>query len=143
MSHSSVMIRRDFLLEKKLSYSRNYPYAEDYKLWADIADKGGFLYVIPLPLVAYRVSEMQVSQMHHEEQVATSLQIKNEVLSRLIEKSKSRNKIIDLFEILSYFNDKDLISDSAIFWLFYDLFSNDAYKHIEQKKQQGEYHHFY
>lgn len=128
MSHSSVMIRRDFLFENNLSYSENYPYAEDYKLWADIAFKGGNLFVIPLPLVAYRVSETQLSQMHRDEQVNTTLKIKNEVLTELIETSNPECKIADLFDLLYYFNDKDLISESTIFALFYDLFSNKVSK---------------
>ena len=129
MSHSSVMIRRDFLFENNLSYSRNYPYAEDYKLWADIASKGGRLFVIPLPLVAYRVSETQISQMHREEQVNTTLKIKNEVLTELIETSNPECKIADLFDLLYYFNEKDLISESTIFALFYDFFSNRVSKY--------------
>lgn len=129
MSHSSVMIRRDFLFENNISYSRNYPYAEDYKLWADIAFKEGSLFVIPLPLVAYRISETQLSHIHRDEQVNTTLKIKNEVLTKLIETSNPECKIADLFDLLYYFNDKDLISETTIFALFYDLFSNRVSKH--------------
>ncbi len=126
MSHSSVMIRKDFLFENNLSYSQNYPYAEDYKLWADIAGRGGTLFVIPIPLVTYRISDTQATHSHHEEQVNTTVLIKNEVLIDLIDKSKSKSELSKLLEQLLHFNNKNLISDATIFSLFYDLFSNIA-----------------
>jgi glycosyltransferase involved in cell wall biosynthesis len=40
IAHPSIMIRRSFLIENKLQYE-NYPFVEDYKLWFEIAKKGG------------------------------------------------------------------------------------------------------
>ena len=59
--HPTVMIRKKFLIENKLHYE-NYPYAEDYKLWIEIAKKGGIFYVESQPLLYYRISETQITQ---------------------------------------------------------------------------------
>lgn len=42
--HPTCMIRRSFLTLHHLNY-KDYPYAEDYKLWTDIAWHGGHFYV--------------------------------------------------------------------------------------------------
>lgn len=53
----------------------NYPYAEDYKLWIEIAKKGGIFYVESQPLLYYRISETQITQKKREEQIKTSEKI--------------------------------------------------------------------
>jgi glycosyltransferase involved in cell wall biosynthesis len=83
VAHPTTMLRKDFLIKNSLWYDRDYPYAEDYKLWTEIAKLGGKFYSINEPLLNYRYSEDQVSKKKSEEQQETSKRIKDEVLTYL------------------------------------------------------------
>jgi glycosyltransferase involved in cell wall biosynthesis len=78
VAHSSVMVRREFLLQHHLRYV-NYPHAEDYKLWSEVAKKGGSFYVVPQALMAYRFSRDQVSRKNAQEVINQSIRIENEI----------------------------------------------------------------
>lgn len=122
IAHPTVMIRKNFLSAYGLQYE-NYSHAEDFKLWSEVAKKGGVFYVIPEFLMHYRISAGQISRIKSEEQYNTSLQIRNEVLDHLIttntiEKEKSQ-KLLDLICDL---NEQNLLSEKAGFDLFFNLF---------------------
>jgi len=78
VAHSSVMVRREFLIKHNLRYV-NYPHAEDYKLWSEVAKKGGVFYMIPEALTAYRFSGDQVSRKNAQEVINQSVRIENEI----------------------------------------------------------------
>ena len=78
VAHSSVMVRREFLMKHNLRYV-NYPHAEDYKLWSEAAKKGGVFYMIPEALTAYRFSGDQVSRKNAQEVINQSVRIENEI----------------------------------------------------------------
>lgn len=82
--HPSVMLRASYLKEHSLRYREGYPYAEDYRLWVDMALRGANFYIEPELLLYYRVSAGQVSQVHREEQMGTSLRIQQELLQELL-----------------------------------------------------------
>lgn len=67
IAHPSVMMRKDFLIKNNLRYVV-YPYVEDYKLWFEIAKKKGIFYVVPKPLLFYRLSDEQVTRNNPEVQ---------------------------------------------------------------------------
>ncbi|WP_173938805.1 glycosyltransferase family 2 protein [Campylobacter coli] len=60
--HPTVMIRASFLKENNLKYSYKHQYAEDYKLWSDIIQKGGKIINIPEVLLFYRISNSSISR---------------------------------------------------------------------------------
>ena len=78
VAHSSVMLRKNFLLKHDLKYV-NYPHAEDYKLWSEAAKKGAIFYVEPQALMAYRFSADQVSRKNAQEVINQSIRIENEI----------------------------------------------------------------
>lgn len=123
ISHPTVMLRQKFLHNNQLQYRKFYDYAEDYKLWTEIALIGGQLFIIPEALIEYRVSEGQVSRVHHEEQYDSALKIKNELLQALLsEEGVRENKdIIELYRLLSDLNEQDLLSPEEIFMMFYRM----------------------
>ena len=125
ISHPTTMMRKDYLKTNELNYRNGYPYAEDYKLWTEIALLGGGLYIVPEPLIDYRVSDSQVSRMHHNTQEASALKIRNELLSYLIEHEGCEYKtdISNLYDNFAALNEKNLIDEGTIFTVFYRLFS--------------------
>jgi hypothetical protein len=72
------MLRKSFLVEHGLQYER-YAHAEDYKLWFEVAKCGGEFYIIPSPLLRYRISPEQVTQQNGREQKATAEKIRQEI----------------------------------------------------------------
>ena len=56
------------------------------KFESDIACLDGALYIIPKPLLEYRISEGQVSRVHNQQQIETAGRIRNELLNFLIKK---------------------------------------------------------
>ncbi len=80
--HPTVMMRKSFLDEHHLVY-QNYPYAEDYKLWTEIAKNKGVFYVESQPLLRYRISDSQVSYQKRKMQIKTSEKILYEIIQYL------------------------------------------------------------
>jgi glycosyltransferase involved in cell wall biosynthesis len=78
VAHSSVLLRREFLIKNNLRYM-NYPHAEDYKLWSEVAKKGGVFFIVPQALMAYRFSIDQVSRKNAQEVINQSIRIENEI----------------------------------------------------------------
>lgn len=50
----------------------NHKHAEDYKLWFEIAKRGGIFFIEEQPLLYYRLNDRQVSKLYAEEQKQTS-----------------------------------------------------------------------
>ena len=61
MAHPSVIIRRQTILERKLSYRSEFVHAEDYDLWSRISENAE-LSNIPEVLLNYRVHEGQITE---------------------------------------------------------------------------------
>ncbi|MDL2257322.1 glycosyltransferase [Bacteroidales bacterium OttesenSCG-928-I14] len=79
-AHSSMMIRKDILMEFR--YDSNYPCAEDYFLWSQIALKYPVAN-LPEELVLYRVHSESISIQKREQQIATIKKICKYHLSQL------------------------------------------------------------
>lgn len=118
--HPTAMLRRSFLMENHLRYKR-YPFAEDYKLWTDIAHLNGSFYIIPKPLFHYRLGAAQVSQKHREEQKRTRLRIQQEILEDLLCRldHPQKNQIKRLYNTALRMNAAQLLQgDEIIVWMY-------------------------
>lgn len=124
IAHPTVMLRSGYLKENNLKYRPQYIYAEDYKLWAEIACLEGLLYVIDKPLLKYRVSEGQTSRTHFQQQVSTAGKIKNELLQFLINRSgRYKSHLKKLYNAYALLNEDELLDDEYIFYGYYKIFS--------------------
>lgn len=125
--HPTAMLRRSFIVDKHLRY-KNYPYAEDYKFWTDIARVGGKFYVIPELLLCYRINRSQVSFLYHEEQRDTRLRIQQEIIERLLELNiPQRNSLSKLYRQYLKLNQADLIDGDEIVVLMYKIFRRTGF----------------
>lgn len=123
LAHPTTMLRKSFLSKHQITY-KEYPYAEDYKLWSDIAIAGGGFYVIPEILLRYRCTPQQISYIKREEQSNTALQIKNEILEYFIlNQFSSDGSLIPLYEILASYNEKNELSSDTIIQVFSEIFN--------------------
>jgi glycosyltransferase involved in cell wall biosynthesis len=125
IAHPTVMMRKDFLLKMDLQYER-YAYAEDYKLWTEIAKRGGVFYVESQPLLYYRVSEGQVSSTKREEQRKTAAAIKLEVAEHLIAKNAAQYpELQNMLEALKVLGNQGLMQGNDIAAFVYSLFTRN------------------
>ncbi|WP_420187413.1 glycosyltransferase family 2 protein [Bacteroides pyogenes] len=123
--HPTVMIRTDFLRKHNLKYE-NYKYAEDYKLWLEIAKKKGVFYVESHPLLMYRISEQQVSKLKRNDQIEVLLKIKKEVLSYLFElNSREYTSLGEVFMSIEKLQGEGLMTDDDVFEFFFALFTRN------------------
>ena len=125
ISHPTVMLRTEYIKEYGLKYRPKYIYAEDYKLWAEIAMLGGRLYVIPKPLLEYRLSQSQVSCIHNKQQAETACSVRNELLRFLI-KNKAGDYAPHLkkyFNAQVALNEDGLLDEDHVFYGYYQIFS--------------------
>lgn len=122
MFNPTTMIRTAFLKEHGLQYE-NYPYAEDFKFWVDIAKLGGHFYIDSQPLLYYRMSESQISQQKDTEQKQTTEQIINEIMEYLLmQKRNEYPELIISFNALEVLCKKGLVSKTEIIGLFRNVF---------------------
>lgn len=80
--HPTVMMRREFLIKNNLRYT-NSPYTEDYRLWYEIAKLKGVFHCLPETLLAYRVSNEQMTKLHIDVILEESAKIRNEIAAYL------------------------------------------------------------
>lgn len=125
ISHPTVMLRTDYVRRHKLRYKAKYIYAEDYKLWTDIACLGGVMHIIPKPLLEYRIFAEQVSRVHNQEQRDAGNRIRNELLAYLMKHAARRYKrhLCSFYNACARLNEDRLLGDAFIFNTFYRLFS--------------------
>lgn len=71
VAHPAVMIRKSILDTHLLRYDADYPCAEDYKFWMDLAPYGDF-YNIPEKLLMYRFSATQITRPENQVQADSS-----------------------------------------------------------------------
>lgn len=123
LAHPTTMLRKSFLRKHQITY-KEYYYAEDYKLWSDIAIAGGNFYVMPEILLKYRRTIHQISYIKSEEQSRTAFQIKQEILEHLLLNHFETDKnLIPLYEILASYNNENELSGDAIIRLFAEIFN--------------------
>ena len=121
--HSTVMIRTSFLRNLGIKYKSEYPYAEDYKMWSDIAMNGGTIYAIKEPLIKYRIHDSSISMQNMLKQKETATKTQNEIYNYLIEKViPYKDLYLKLNEILQELKNNNVISDLFIRLFFSDLF---------------------
>ena len=114
--HSTAMIRRSFLIKHRVQY-KNYPFAEDFKLWVDIAQKGGLFYILPYTLIHYRLSMGQTTRLHWSEQEMTRVRIQQEIIEEELQRiplkyKKTVQKLY--FNLLSIYRIKLLTAENVI-----------------------------
>ena len=125
LTPSTVLLRKDFPERHHLQYE-NYPCAEHYKLWVEIAKRKGLFYIESQPLLFCRVSEMQEESSKQSEQEESSLRIRREIVEYLIEQNRNKYpELVDLYHTICALKAKDLFSHDEIFSFFHTFFTKN------------------
>lgn len=72
--HPTVIIRKQVLVDNGLEYSKDFPHAEDYELWARMAFLTKFAN-LQAPLLNYRVHDASVTHKHAAVQQQNSVRV--------------------------------------------------------------------
>lgn len=126
--HPTIMMRGDFLRMYNILYE-NYKYAEDYKLWFEIAKLGGVFFIESQPLLYYRMTENQVSKLYMNEKRETALRIRNEVLQFLMEKNEDNIWIHLLREGLELAEKEGTLASEEVYDIWRLVFSKIIINH--------------
>ncbi|GHU64856.1 glycosyl transferase [Bacteroidia bacterium] len=79
MANPTAFFRRSVLMEHHIRHEEGYSFADDYKLWSEIA-KVGKLANIPKILTWYRTSDKQASVLNYGPMMEASLVIRYEMV---------------------------------------------------------------
>lgn len=89
LNHPSVMFRRNAVLNVG-GYDVNFPYAEDFNLWASLALAGYHAKIIPEPLCYYRVHEGQQSVSKRKIQRQNAIDVEERMIRNFSDKFPAR-----------------------------------------------------
>jgi wbfO protein len=126
-AHPSVMMRTSILRDNHLYYNTDYPHAEDYKLWCDIAQYTK-LANIPEVLLFYRINENQVSNKYNKEQKETAQRIREEYINDFLAERNvpirfiAQNTINDIQKLKHYIKERYILDKLLLVW--YDSLEN-------------------
>jgi glycosyltransferase involved in cell wall biosynthesis len=89
MAHPAMILRQSTLQTHRLRYDGKYEYAEDFKLWLEIA-KIGRLANIPEILLHYRCSDEQVSVRKKDRQSVSTDKVRQEAIELFLNRINFR-----------------------------------------------------
>ncbi|MDR3118606.1 MAG: glycosyltransferase [Mediterranea sp.] len=119
-AHPSIMMRKSFLQKHNLRY-QEYPLAEDYKLWTEIAKAGGHFYIEPQFLLNYRVSSTQITATKKEAMLEQTVIVKKEILDYLLRSRENNQILLKLYEDMTTLEQEKLVHPNDTFQLFWHI----------------------
>jgi glycosyltransferase involved in cell wall biosynthesis len=125
MANPTAFYRRSVLIEHNIRHEEGYSFADDYKLWSEIA-KVGKLANIPKILTKYRTSDKQASVVNYGPMMAASCVIQYEMLQYLLNAFSPSDRLDTMIaeKILpgiEELNDKGFFSKDTYFKFMYEL----------------------
>lgn len=138
LAHPTMMFRKT-VIQEGFRYKKAYIYAEDYKLWVDMALKDVVFYNIPEALVEYRKSKSQVSYLYNEQQRMNAWLIRQELLETLIKQCPEplRHKLRKVYTGLQELNHEGVVSPRGYCDIFFNIFLQIAARNNELETYIG------
>lgn len=125
LSNPSTIIRRESLLKHGILYKKDYPYAEDYKMWIDFAKADCRFANIPQVLLAYRLHDSQVTSKHHHTMLESKTAIQFEYVQFLMSKiSENDHDYLDLMNQLILTANKGLLKLNGLLGIVYHIYKD-------------------
>lgn len=132
ISHPTTMLRCDFLRKHSLQY-KNSDCAEDYKLWIEIAKRGGLFYVEPQPLLYKRVSVLQRNREKQKKQEEAISLLRNQILHYLMQKKGGKYGCISkMIRAILQAREEELVTDNDIFPFIYNVYMKNKDSYLNQ-----------
>lgn len=116
------MIRKEFMIKINLYYE-DYMFAEDYKLWVEIAKRKGLFYIEYQPLLYYRIPETQINDK--DQKRSTSL-MKKDIVQFLINLYEDKTPFLnDMNEVMGEMIDAELLNENEMYKFNYQIIVNN------------------
>lgn len=133
--HSTIMLRRAFLIEHDLCYE-NYSYAEDFRLWIEVAKHGGEIHIENQPLLYYRMTDEQEGEQRDGERQKAYENAINDAVEYLININEAAypelKTVLDGFKKMQH---NELMTGQDITIFFHNLFAKNKSNLIISYKQ--------
>lgn len=124
----TTMLRADFLKKNALKYE-NYPWAEDHKLWVEIAKSGGGFYVESQTLLYRQLSSEDIDTEQGKEREKSTEKITDEVLEYMIKQNKEEHpELSTIYNGFCKLQKKGLFTQNEISVFYHNLFSKNEEK---------------
>ena len=125
MANPTGFIRKSILVDYNISHEYSYLFAEDYKLWSEIA-KVGKLANIPQVLTKYRISNNQTTSTHYDSMMAATVVIQTEMLDYFLEHFEPVEELgfivaNNLISSIKKLNNSGFFSKEVYFNFMYEL----------------------
>lgn len=128
LTFPTTMLRTDFLKKNSLKYE-NYPYAEDYKLWVEIAKSGGGFYVESQTLLNRQLSSEDIDTEQGKEHEKSIEIITDEILKYIIKQNKEEHpELSTIYNGFCKLQKKKLFSKNEISVFYHNLFAKNDEK---------------
>jgi glycosyltransferase involved in cell wall biosynthesis len=116
MAHPSIMIRKNvFDRHGRELYKREYLYAEDYKLWTDLAAQGFHFANIQEVLLEYRCSGSQITNTKWEKMQDSVLKIRREYAEQIMRTiAEKDNRYTSFFDQLIELSKENVIDTNQV-----------------------------
>ena len=101
--HPTVIFNAEHLNNNNLRYRDTYKYAEDYKLWSEMAIINAPIYYINKPLVKYRIHENSVSNTKSTEMFYVAHRIKLDIITYLLSKIENERVVDSIKKIINHY----------------------------------------
>jgi glycosyltransferase involved in cell wall biosynthesis len=125
VANPTTMIRRSVLFEHNIRYRQEFIYAEDFKMWAEIAQAGLRLHNLPQVLMRYRCSPGQVSAKHYvrQQSITTVVQYEmlNYLLSCIVADDETKTELDEFLKNLEKYNEQFFFSKNVYFGFMYEF----------------------
>lgn len=118
--HPTLVFRKDFVMRNHIRYE-DYPCAEDYKFYLEMARKGGNFYVEPQVLLFYRNSKQQVTFTRKQEMEETSRRVRTEAVGVLLERYPDE-KVKNLVNALLEAETQGILSSESLKKILFEVF---------------------
>jgi glycosyltransferase involved in cell wall biosynthesis len=125
MANPTAFYRRSVLMEHNIRHEEGYSFADDYKLWSEIA-KVGKLANIPKILTKYRTSDRQASVVNYVPMMAASTVIRYEMLQYFLLAFSPAGELDNMVAEkvlpgIEQLNDRGFFSQDTYFKFMYEL----------------------
>lgn len=125
MANPTGFIRKSILSDYNIRHEYGYSFADDYKLWSEIA-KVGKLANIPQVLTKYRISNNQTTATHYNAMMAATAVIQTEMLDYFLDHFKPVEELgfivaNNLIPYIKKLNDNNFFSKEVYFKFMYEL----------------------
>jgi len=100
VSHPTVLLKKEILMNHNIKYDSNYPYAEDFAFWVECL-KYTEIHNLQEVLLKYRWHDSNVSVVHKKIQDESAEKIRHNIVNYLLSSDYEKNKFLEITKTIN------------------------------------------